>query len=145
MARSVSTMLKRESRISERSFANWFSSRQKIEFWLRLTLKIQSFKPMRKPLTRQEIITRFYQDRILFCILGVPAGFGIVVLMASPGLEGVIGMPVWVLQVLAVAVTITSMIWMLSLGNCPACGGSPFSNSRNPFPARCKSCGVRLL
>ncbi|WP_373539954.1 hypothetical protein [Chamaesiphon sp.] len=100
---------------------------------------------MSKRLTPQAIVTRFYRDRILFCSLGCVAGFSVVVLMVSPGLQGSVSFPLWVLQIPTLVITIGTMIVMLSLGNCPACGRSPYSNSQNPFPTRCNSCGVRLL
>jgi hypothetical protein len=100
--------------------------------------------PRLKPLTSQEIIARFYQSRILIFGLAIVAALSLVVLMASAGREGIVfAIPMGLLQILAGVGAIASFMGMLSLVGCPACGDNP-AKTKNPFPARCKSCGVRL-
>jgi hypothetical protein len=102
---------------------------------------------MKQPLTPQQIIRKFYLDRLLFCGLGIITALGFIALLISAGHSGtIVGIPIWILQIILILITIGSLLWSIdNLGDCPSCGHSPYHNSQNPFPATCKHCGVRLL
>jgi hypothetical protein len=101
---------------------------------------------MKQPPTLRQIVTQFYLDRLLFCLLGIVESIIFMGLLISAGREGtVFGIPILVLQIVSGLIMLGSFLWSLSLGDCPSCGHSPYHNSQNPFPATYKHCGVRLL